>query len=145
MDFEPSEAEQLWFALLGAREVVFSAMESALVARHDLSVAAFVVLLGLRKHGELSMNELAPLVPIVSRSQVSRLVDGLADRSLVERSVRTDARVRVVGLTKSGLKTVESARVTASNAAMQVLEPVSPKALASVRDLWRIVNPTNTE
>jgi DNA-binding MarR family transcriptional regulator len=141
MDFEPSEAEQLWFAVLGAREVVFSAMDSALVAKHDLSVAAFVVLLGLRKHGELSMNELAPLVPIVSRSQVSRLVDALADRGLVERSVRTDARVRVVGLTKGGLKTVESARLTASNAAMHVLEPVSPKTLASVRELWRLVSP----
>jgi DNA-binding MarR family transcriptional regulator len=143
MEFEPSEAEQIWFAVLGAREMVFSAMDAALVVKHDLSVASFVVLLGLRKHGSLSMNELAPLVPIVSRSQVSRLVDGLADRGLVERSVRPDARVRVVGLTKSGLRMVEAARVTASGAAMQVLEPVSAKTLSSVRELWRLVDPTD--
>jgi DNA-binding MarR family transcriptional regulator len=138
MVFTPTDAEEEWFGLLGARERVVAAMERELHDRHDLSMAALVILLALVKHEEeLAMTDLVPLVAIVSRSQVSRIVDGLEARGLVKRNVdQFDARIRRATITTAGLRLLAAARKTADNASQEALTALSAGDHAALRRLW---------
>lgn len=112
MDFEPTPEEEIWFGLLTVREQVVGALDARLRAEQDLPLSAFAVLVALSKHpGPMAVSTLAPLVGLVSRSQVSRLVDLLAGRGLVERARGgPDARVHAVAATEAGLAAVTAGR-----------------------------------
>ncbi len=135
MTFEPTDQEDVWFGVLGLRELVVAAMERELEAAHDLSLAAFVILLALIKHPEtLSINNLVPLVPIVSRSQISRIVDALEQRGLVKRSVSSsDARIRFVVITSTGQRLVAKARVTADESSASAMSGLGAADLRLLR------------
>jgi DNA-binding MarR family transcriptional regulator len=144
MTFMPSTDEETWFGLLLSRELVVTAMSERLEQNHDLSLPAFIVLMSLAKHAEsLSIGELVPHVGLVSRSQVSRLVDRLEERGLVNRVDSTiDARVRTVRITASGTRLLTAARATAASASNDVLVNVSAADRASLRRMWQRLNPT---
>jgi DNA-binding MarR family transcriptional regulator len=137
--FTPTPAEEEWFSILALREVVVQAMEADLEARHELSLASLVILLALVKHGnDLSIGELTPLVAVVSRSQVSRLVDSLHERGLVERTPDPiDARIRRVSITSAGTKTLTAARRTASSASTKALAALTPTDHQHLTTIWQ--------
>jgi DNA-binding MarR family transcriptional regulator len=136
--FTPTPAEEEWFSILAVRELVVQAIETELETRHELSLASLVILLALVKHGnDLSIGELTPLVAVVSRSQVSRLVDALHERGLVERtSDKLDARIRRVSITSAGLRTLTAARSTASAASTKVLAPLAETDHQHLTNIW---------
>ena len=138
MEFEPSPAEEVWFGLLAVREQVVGALDARLRAEQDLPLSAFAVLVTLAKHpGPMAVSALAPLVGLVSRSQVSRLVDSLAARGLVERAASdTDARVHAVAVTDAGLAAVAAGRRHADDVIRQLVLTRLPES--DVRALRRI-------
>lgn len=138
MEFEPSPTEEVWFGLLAVREQLVGALDARLRAEQDLPLSAFAVLVTLAKHpGPRAVSALAPLVGLVSRSQVSRLVDMLAARGLVERARgEGDARVHAVALTDAGLAAVAAGRRHADEVARQMVLARLPEA--DVRALRRI-------
>lgn len=121
--FEASPTEELWFGLLAVREQLVGALDAELRARHDLPLPAFAVLLALTKHPEpLAVSALAPLVALVSRSQVSRLVDTLDARGLVERTrAAGDARVHAVAITDAGREVARDGRRRADEVVQRML------------------------
>lgn len=138
MGFEPSPAEEVWFGLLAVREQLVDALDARLRAEQDLPLSAFAVLVTLAKNPEpMAVSALAPLVRLVSRSQVSRLVDLLSARGLVERArADTDARVHAVAVTDAGLAAVEAGRRYADAVVQQVVLTKLPES--DVRALRRI-------
>jgi DNA-binding MarR family transcriptional regulator len=103
-----------WQALLHAHHDVTSRLDAELRRDHELSLGAYDVLLRLARAdgGSLAMTELAKRV-MVSPSTLTRKVDGLTARGLIERMRgRPDARVVLVGLTAEGRRLVRRAATT---------------------------------
>lgn len=138
MEFQASPTEEVWFGLLAVREQLVGGLDARLRAEQDLPLSAFAVLVTLAKQpGPMAVSALAPLVGLVSRSQVSRLVDMLATRGLVERARGdSDARVHAVSITAGGLAAVAAGRRHADDVVRQVLLSRLPET--DVRALRRI-------
>lgn len=103
-----------WQGLLHAYHEVVRRLDRELREDHDMSLAAYDVLLRLaRAPGrELRMSELAERV-MLSPSGITRTVDRLAARGLVERrSHPEDARGAVAHLTDEGLQELRRAART---------------------------------
>ena len=148
MSLEPSRTEELWFGLLTVREELVSALDAELRAEYGLPLSAFAVLLALVKHPEpMAVGALAPLVALVSRSQVSRLVDTLTTRGLVQRTRGADARVHAVAVTPAGRETVASGRRQADKVVRRMLVDRLPDAdlQALRRVLGRLTGPETTQ
>src|SRR5688572_19066860 len=95
-----------WQALLHAHHQVIRMLDRELRDEHDLPLAAYDVLLRLaRAPGRaLRMTELADRV-MLSPSGMTRLVDRLVDKGLVERRTDPeDGRVALASLTDQGLR-----------------------------------------
>ncbi len=137
MEFAPSPTEELWFGLLAVREQLVGALDARLRAAQDLPLSAFAVLITLVKHSEpTAVSALAPQVALVSRSQVSRLVDTLAARGLVARTRGgSDARVHAVVITDAGRAAVAAGRRQADEVVRELLVDRLPEA--DVRTLRR--------
>jgi DNA-binding MarR family transcriptional regulator len=93
-----------WRAFLYAYSAVVRRLDQELASAHDLSLNQFEVLAWLRQAGEegLRMSDLASRV-ILSRSGVTRAVDQLERRGLVERCVfEGDKRGSLATLTTEG-------------------------------------------
>jgi DNA-binding MarR family transcriptional regulator len=107
-DREPFRA---WMNLLQAQAVVSEALEARLQAEVDLSLAEHEALarLSSASEGRFRMAELAGLM-LVSKSGVTRLVDRLEERQLVERvTCPTDRRVTYAEITPKGRRALERA------------------------------------
>lgn len=103
-----------WQALLHAHHDVVDALDRELRTRHGLTFSTYDVLLRLARaeSGSLRMTELAERV-LMSPSGLTRLVDGLARRGLVERAVFDgDGRVTLVRLTQEGRSVLRAAART---------------------------------
>jgi DNA-binding MarR family transcriptional regulator len=114
------EAEHFgaWMDLLQANAVVAEALEDRLQAECDLSLAEHEALSRLfaAPEGSLRMAELAGLM-LVSKSGVTRLVDRLVERHLVERGLcETDRRVTYAVITADGRAIVERSRPVLASA-----------------------------
>lgn len=99
------------------------------IEAHGLSLGAFNVLMILsRSEGEgCPMHELGELL-LVSRANITGLVDCLVRRRLVRRTVdERDRRVRLVQLTKAGEKLLESILPGHYARVRQMLKSVSNK------------------
>lgn len=133
------ETEDLWFGLITVRERLVAGLDERLRERHGLGVPAFLVLAVLTKQAApVAVSTLAPEVPLVSRSQVSRLVDGLVARGLAERaSGGTDARVRPVAITAAGRALADEGVADADEVARRLVLDRLPAA--DVRALRRIL------
>jgi DNA-binding MarR family transcriptional regulator len=110
-----SDAEmRAWQALLHAHHQVIRALDRELREEHDLPLGAYDVLLRLaRAPGRaLRMTSLAERV-LLSPSGLTRLIDRLAARGLVERRTDPDdGRVALAFLTEAGLRQLRLAART---------------------------------
>jgi DNA-binding MarR family transcriptional regulator len=103
-----------WQALLHAHHQVIRTLDRELREEHGLPLAAYDVLVRLaRAPGRaLRMTELADRV-MLSPSGMTRLVDRLVDKGLVERRMDPeDGRVALASLTDQGLRRVRRAAGT---------------------------------
>src|SRR5918996_5072830 len=103
-----------WQALLHAHHQITTALDRDLRAQHDLSFSEYDVLLRLaRAPGRaLRMTDLAERV-LLSPSGLTRLIDRLASRGLVERRTDpVDGRVALASLTEAGLRQLRLAART---------------------------------
>jgi DNA-binding MarR family transcriptional regulator len=110
-----TEAEmRAWQALLHAHHEVVRTLDQELREEHDLSLAAYDVLLRLARGPAegLRMTDLAERV-MLSPSGLTRLVDRLGAKRLVERRPDSDdGRVAMVSLTSEGRKLLRRAART---------------------------------
>lgn len=94
-------AVMAWRALMEAQERVMEQLRPALLA-HDLSISEFNVVVNLAPGEDCRHTELASRV-VLSRTALTRLVDRLVDRGLLERHAsQADARGVCVRLTDAG-------------------------------------------
>src|SRR3712207_1335333 len=108
------DREAAWLGLLQAHAELTRALDTELAARHGLGLSAYEVLsrVGRVEEGYLRMTHLALMVNL-SVSRVSRVIDQLTDRGLVERGACPgDSRVVHVKLTSAGSATVKDAQDT---------------------------------
>ncbi len=114
LKYLPPHREAAWLGLLQAHAELTRALDAALHTRHGLSLSAYEVLSRLA-HAEncsLRMSQLAERTQL-SLSRVSRVVDHLQERGLVERkSCATDSRVVYAAITPAGKRQIAEAQET---------------------------------
>ena len=114
LKYLPPAREAAWIGLLQAHSELTRALDAALSAKHGLSLSAYEVLsrLAHAEGGALRMSQLAERSQL-SLSRVSRVIDMLQDRGLVERkSCATDSRVVYASITPIGTALVAQAQET---------------------------------
>jgi DNA-binding MarR family transcriptional regulator len=103
-----------WRGMLRVHSATIAALDAELEREHGLPLTSYEVLLHLAESesGELRMGELAERV-LLSRSGLTRLVDRLARRGLVERrNCEVDRRGSFARLTDAGRERFRQARPT---------------------------------
>ena len=101
-----------WLNLVQTHSVISARMEARLVAASGLSLAEHELLIRLSQGPDrrLRMQDLSSLL-LLSKSGVTRIVDRLEKRGLVERKMsETDRRVILAYLTEKGVEVMETAR-----------------------------------
>jgi DNA-binding MarR family transcriptional regulator len=108
-----SAAELLvWRTMLRAQARISRRVQADLLARHDLPLGSYEVLMHLGEAGRLRMNDLADRV-LLSRSGLTRLVDRLEREGLVTRQTcPSDARGLYAALTAAGRARLDEATPT---------------------------------
>jgi DNA-binding MarR family transcriptional regulator len=109
-----SRVPAAWIGMVRVHERIMQELDAELERAHDLSLAEFDVLIQLSESPErrMRMADLAEAV-LLTRSGVSRLVDRLESRGLVERSrCPSDARGLNASLTDTGAARLAEAAVT---------------------------------
>jgi DNA-binding MarR family transcriptional regulator len=134
---------EAWLGLLYAHSALIKQVDAELLAAHRLPLSAHEILFRLRNtdEGHLSISELAGSV-IVSPSRVSRLVDELAARGLVERrACDTDARITHVVITDEGTSFIGDADATLHAAVRRhFVDRLSGADVDRLAAIWRKLN-----
>lgn len=102
----PAQEQAAWVGFLAAHSEILRVLDAGLVSEFGLSLSALEVLARIARAGEggLRMSELAQSA-LLSPSRVSRLVDLLQERHLVERSTcPSDSRGVFALITPDGHK-----------------------------------------
>ena len=127
-----------WRGFLLSHAAITRELDADLVARHGLTSRDYEVLLFLAQEPErrLAMSELAERT-MLTRSGVTRLVDGLCRIDLVERvSCPSDLRVSYAQLTDAGYKRlVEAGRTHAEGIRNAFLRHFSEEETAQLAEL----------
>jgi DNA-binding MarR family transcriptional regulator len=100
----PADRAEAWVGFLAAHAEITRRLDAELNARFDLSLSALEVLarLAWAEHGRLRMSTVAETA-LLSQSRVSRLVDSLEHRGLVERaSCPSDSRGVYASISDAG-------------------------------------------
>jgi DNA-binding MarR family transcriptional regulator len=108
------EELRAWQALLHAHHQVVETLDEELQAEHDLALTEYDVLLRLAREddGALRMTDLADRV-LMSPSGLTRLVDRLATRGMVDRREDPeDGRVALASITSRGRRALRNAART---------------------------------
>ncbi|MFE1886628.1 MarR family winged helix-turn-helix transcriptional regulator [Streptomyces diastatochromogenes] len=106
-------ADHAFYGLVWAGTVLTDRVDRALSKAHDLPVSWFEVLLWLASSPDPVPASVLGNSTMLSRSQVSRVVDALQSRGLVTRTPSArDARSVEVSLTPEGHRLFEAADVT---------------------------------
>src|SRR5438067_7696459 len=95
---------EAWRSFLQSHASILRALDAQLVAEHELTTRDYEVLLYLAQAPErkLPMSVLASST-MLTRSGITRLVDGLVSAGLIERlACPSDARISYAKLTDSG-------------------------------------------
>jgi DNA-binding MarR family transcriptional regulator len=103
-----------WRSFLQSHASILRALDAELVAEHGLTARDYEVLLYLAQSPDrkLAMSALAART-MLTRSGITRLVDGLVGTGLIERlSCHQDARVSYASLTNAGYKKLREASRT---------------------------------
>ena len=124
--------------LLQVHAVVVPAIESDLVEGHGLSLAEYELLIRLVGGGPHRMHELADLL-MVTKGGVSKLVDRLVRRDLVERSDDPDdRRVVMASATDAGREAIAAAVPTFRAALRAHLgDHLDDGQISALRDAFR--------
>jgi len=108
------EREAAWLGLLRAHAALTRGLDAELAARHGIGLSAYELLSRLARapDGALRMSHLAEQTEL-SLSRVSRLMDQLETRTLVERrACASDSRVTYATLLPAGRELVRAAQDT---------------------------------
>ena len=128
-----------WRGLLVTHSRLVAALDEELEREHGLPLGSYEVLLQLAdaEDHSLRMGELADHL-LLSRSGLTRLVDRLATRGLVERhSCPSDRRGTYARLTPAGLELFRSARPTHLRGVRErFLEPLSAGDQERLAAIW---------
>jgi len=129
-----------WKGMLFAYRNATVAIDERLEREHDLTLSSYEVLLILsRQQGEaMRMGQLAEQL-LLSRSGLTRLVDRLVKRGLVERhTCSNDRRGTYAKLTAAGIERFEEARPTNLAAIReQFVSRLEPQDLEDLARVWR--------
>jgi DNA-binding MarR family transcriptional regulator len=104
-------ALEAWRSFLQSHASILRALDAELVAEHGLTTRDYEVLLYLAQAPDrkLAMSALAERT-MLTRSGITRLVDGLVGAALIERiACPEDARVSYASLTDAGLEKLREA------------------------------------
>jgi DNA-binding MarR family transcriptional regulator len=107
-------ALEAWRSYLQSHASIVRELDSELLARHAMTARDYEVLLYLAQADErrLPMSSLAART-MLTRSGITRLVDGLVDGGLVARvSCASDARISYAELTEAGYERLREAGCT---------------------------------
>lgn len=137
------DGEVVWFGLLNGHETFMNTVDRALQAEHNLPLTWFEVLLRLvidnpSEDGFMSVSKIAGSV-LLSPSRVSRVLDGLEQRGLLERRRgERDARVSEVALTERGRDLCAVADTTHRRVVNEIfLGKLSAEEAEVIAGVWR--------
>ncbi|MGP4083699.1 MarR family winged helix-turn-helix transcriptional regulator [Streptomyces sp. KR55] len=136
---EMSEADYAFYGLVWAGTVLTERVDRALTKAHDLPVSWFEVLLWLASSPEPVAASVLGNSTMLSRSQVSRVLDTLQARGVVTRTPSsTDARSVEVTLTPEGRRLFEEADATRRACLAPVFTDVlDQQELEALGAVWR--------
>ena len=107
--------------------------------RQDLTVPQFRVLAFLEHHQGSSLSDVAEHTGLTLPS-ISKLVDGLVQRKLIQREISPDDRRRVfLTLTRDGGHLLEFARRLTQIRLAEVLQPLTPAEQTTVMQAMQIL------
>src|SRR3954469_2537007 len=133
-----------WRGLLRVHTALVKALDAELTAAHDLPLSSYEVLITLDSapNRKRRMAELADST-LLSRSGMTRLVDRLEDKGLLERDTCTDdGRGCFAVLTEKGAELLKSARPTHLDGVRErFLSHFSDDELRLFADAWERVLP----
>jgi DNA-binding MarR family transcriptional regulator len=140
----PDTHADAWLGLLESHKRLTRALDTELEARHGLTLSGFEVLSRLAAGGEhpLRLSAVAAAATL-SLSRVSRIVDVLEQRGLVERRPSPeDARAVEAHVTPAGHALVRDAQATHFAAVKQLfLDVLSPGELSTLADVFARLSP----
>jgi DNA-binding MarR family transcriptional regulator len=138
--FLTEEEERLWFALMDTYDAVMHALDSRLVAEHQLSLSTFEALMHIAHadDGHISISELAQRIRI-SPSQVSRIAIDLERRGLVQRQRgANDSRSTEVAITDAGRAQLQQAAPTyLSTVRNQIFDALTDRDVKQLTKIWQ--------
>jgi DNA-binding MarR family transcriptional regulator len=130
---------QAWIGLLETHKRLTRELDAELEAEHGLTLSALEALhrLGMAEGHSLRLSRLASACGL-SLSRISRIVDSLEARGLVERrAVDTDARAVEGHLTGAGLELVRAAQATHFASVQHLFfERLSDQEIALLADVF---------
>jgi DNA-binding MarR family transcriptional regulator len=133
-------ALEAWRSYLQSHASIVRELDAELLCAHDLTTRDYEVLLYLSQAPglQLPMSALAGST-MLTRSGITRLVDGLVERGLVERvSCAKDARVSYAMLTEPGREKLRAAGCTHIKSIQRLfLERYSPEEIEQLAGLLR--------
>jgi DNA-binding MarR family transcriptional regulator len=133
-----------WRGFLATHRQLIAELDAELEREHGLALVSYEVLLHLNEAEEhsLRMGELADRL-LLSRSGLTRLVDRLAARGLVERhSCPSDRRGTFARLTPEGIERFEEARPTHLRGVREhFIDRIPPRDLDRLAAVWQRVLP----
>ncbi|MFG2235790.1 MarR family winged helix-turn-helix transcriptional regulator [Streptomyces sp. NPDC048723] len=136
---EMPAADYAFYGLVWAGTVMTDRVDRALIKAHDLPVSWFEVMLWLASSPEPVPASVLGNSTLLSRSQVSRVVDALQTRGLVTRTPSArDARSVEVSLTEAGRTVFAEADATRRDALAPVFtELLDERDLEALGTVWR--------
>ncbi|MFB6619634.1 MarR family winged helix-turn-helix transcriptional regulator [Streptomyces sp. NPDC085524] len=136
---EMPTADYAFYGLVWAGTTLTERVDRALVKAHDLPVSWFEVMLWLASSPEPVPASTLGNSTLLSRSQVSRVVDALQNRGLAARTPSArDARSVEVSLTEAGRAVFAAADATRREALAPVFtELLDEQDLQALEAVWR--------
>ncbi|MEW1639628.1 MarR family transcriptional regulator [Streptomyces sp. NPDC093801] len=133
-----SPRDHAFYGLVWAGSTLSARVDQALARRHDLPLSWFEVMLWLQAQPEpVAPSDLGAMT-LLSRSQVSRVVDSLQARGLVERIPSpTDARSVRIALTGAGRRAYAEADATRRETLAEVFDDLlDDEDIAALEAVW---------
>ncbi|TQK43083.1 DNA-binding MarR family transcriptional regulator [Streptomyces sp. SLBN-118] len=132
-------ADHAFYGLVWAGTVLTERVDRALTKAHDLPVSWFEVMLWLASSPDPVPASVLGNSTMLSRSQVSRVVDALQSRGLVTRTPSPrDARSVEVALTQEGRRLFEEADATRRACLAPVFtDLLDAEDLAALSTVWQ--------
>jgi DNA-binding MarR family transcriptional regulator len=138
----PDERSRAWVGFLAAHAEITRALDAGLASHFDLSLSALEVLarVAWEAAGRLRMSDLAERA-MLSQSRVSRIVDQLEARGLIERvSCPSDSRGVYAAITDAGhALTDEALRWHWARVHERFFAPLSDEQVDELGSIWQAI------